>query len=94
MISAALAFEDIIVEKDPKRLRVIRRTLGYNVQPVTLLGTSGWNSEKLCRYLGRTVENAIFPDAFFSGAEDRLAVQFLRSFEKKYGRTPSRILRL
>ncbi|MBK8013588.1 MAG: penicillin-binding protein activator [Deltaproteobacteria bacterium] len=88
MISAALAFEDIIVEKDPKRLRVIRRTLGYNVQPVTLLGTSGWNSEKLVDTSGRTVENAIFPDAFFSGAEDRPAVQFLRAFEKKYGRTP------
>ena len=47
LISAAIAFEDIIVETDTKNLQRIEKTLGHKITPVTLLGGSGWNSQEL-----------------------------------------------
>lgn len=88
MITAALAFEDIIVEQDPRRLRMIERTLGRDVEPVTLLGASGWNSDKLIDRAERNVENAIFTDGFFAGAEEPVVVDFVRRYRDAYDRTP------
>lgn len=89
LISAALAFEDIIVEKDPRQLKKIEKTLGREVTPVTLLGASGWNSSELPEKAQRNVENAVFVDAFFSGAEDKPTVELVNTFQKKLKRTPS-----
>jgi ABC-type branched-subunit amino acid transport system substrate-binding protein len=88
MISAALAFEDIIVEQDPDRLRVIQRTLGRSVKPVTLLGASGWNSPKLIERADRNVENAIFTDGFFADADDPGTRSFVARYRETHGRTP------
>lgn len=88
MITAALAFEDVIVEQDPKRLRMIERTLGRDVTPVTLMGASGWNSEKLIERADRNVENAIFTDGFFAGSNDPATVDFVRRYREAHGRTP------
>jgi ABC-type branched-subunit amino acid transport system substrate-binding protein len=88
MITAALAFEDVIVEQDPRRLRTIERTLGRKVKPVTLLGASGWNSEKLIERADRNVENAIFTDGFFAGSDDPTTVEFVRRYRDAYERTP------
>lgn len=88
MISAALAFEDIIVEQDPKRLRVIEKTLGRKVDPVTLLGASGWNSEKLIERAERNVENALFTDGFFADSVDPAVRSFVKRYRDAHGRTP------
>lgn len=88
MITAALAAEDIIVEKDPRRLQIIEQTLGHTPKVVTLLGASGWNSPKITESTGRTVENAIFVDGFFSKAEDLRTVQFVETYLSRYGREP------
>lgn len=88
MISAALAFEDIIVEQDTRRLRIIEKTLGRKVKPVVLLGASGWHSEKLLEHADRNVENAVFTDAFFAGADDKRVAGFVRRYRKKHGREP------
>lgn len=88
MITAALAFEDVIVEQDPKRLRMIERTLGRKVEPVTLLGASGWNSDKLIERADRNVENAIFTDGFFAGSDDPATLEFVRRYRDAHGRTP------
>ncbi len=88
MIAAALAFEDVIVEQDPRRLRTIERTLGRDVTPITLLGASGWNSQKLIDRAERTVENAIFTDGFFADAEDPATVDFVNRYREQHGRTP------
>jgi len=88
MITAALAFEDVIVEQDPRRLKTIEKTLGREVQPVTLLGASGWNSEQLIERADRNVENAIFTDGFFAGSDDPTTVEFVRRYRDAYGRTP------
>ncbi len=88
MIAAALAAEDIIVEQDPRRLRILERTLGRKVNPVTLLGTGGWNSPKITESTGRTVENAVFPDGFFVGADNKQVASFVRAYREKYQGTP------
>jgi len=88
MISAALAFEDIIVEQDPKRLRVIEKTLGREVDPITLMGASGWNSEKLIERAERNVENALFTDGFFADSVDPGTRSFVKRYREAHGRTP------
>jgi ABC-type branched-subunit amino acid transport system substrate-binding protein len=88
MIAPALAAEDIIVEKDPRRLKRIERTLGRTPEVVTLLGASGWNSPKITDSTGRTVENAVFTDGFFAQAEDERTARFVGTYEERHGRTP------
>lgn len=88
MISAALAFEDVIVEKDPRRLRVIEKTLGRTVKPVTLLGPSVWNAPELVEQAGRNVENAVFVDGFFAQADDKGTAEFVEAYRKRFNRVP------
>lgn len=88
MVAAALAFEDVIVERDPKRLRVIEKTLDREVEPVTLLGASGWNDPRLIERADRNVENAVFTDGFFADAEAPEVRAFVSKYRERYGRTP------
>ncbi|MGF1509122.1 MAG: penicillin-binding protein activator [Myxococcota bacterium] len=88
MISAALAFEDVIVERDPERLEVIEKTLGRSVTPVTLLGASGWNSDELIERADRNVENAVFTDAFYAQSDDPETQAFVSRYRETHGRTP------
>lgn len=88
MITAALAFEDIIVEQNARRLRIIEKTLGRDVNPVTLLGASGWNSADVTERSGRNVENAIFTDGFFEDADDKATQEFVVAYKKAFRRTP------
>lgn len=88
MVAAALAFEDIIVETNPRRLRIIEKTLGRKVNPVTLLGGSGWNSDSVPERSGRNVENALFTDGFFAEADDKLVSEFVTAYQKAHRRTP------
>lgn len=89
LITPALAFEDIIVEQDPRYLRKIEKTLGRKVTPVTLLGASGWNSSKLPEKAGRYVENALFTDGFFAGDDNKETAAFVNEFRKHFQRTPA-----
>ncbi len=88
MISAALAFEDIVVERDPRRLRIIKKTLGNRIKPIRLLGASGWNSPDVPAKSGRNVENALFTDGFFSGADEKHTQAFVKRYARAYRRTP------
>lgn len=88
MVAAALAAEDIIVEQDPRRLRVIEKTLGRSPKIVTLLGASGWNSDKITDSTGRTVENAVFVDGFFAESDDERTARFVQVYRERYSRVP------
>lgn len=88
LISAAIAFEDIIVETDKKNLEKIEKTLGHKITPVTLLGGSGWNSQELVDKAKRNVESAVFTEAFFAGSNDSSTAQFVNAYQKRYNRTP------
>ena len=83
-----LAAEDIIVERDPQVLQKIEKTLGRKVEPITLLGTSAWNSPELPKKAGRTVENAIFADISFDGAGDEVHAKFVAGSRKHFERRP------
>jgi branched-chain amino acid transport system substrate-binding protein len=89
LIAPALAVEDIIVEQDQRYLKKIEKTLDRKVTPVTLLGASGWNSPKLPEKAGRYVENALFTDGFFPGAEDKATSTFVSEFRKHFQRQPA-----
>lgn len=89
LVAPALAFEDIIVEQDPRYIRRIEKTLGRKVEPVTLLGASGWNSPQVPEKAGRYVENALFTDGFFAGDDRRETSQFVAEFRKNFNRTPA-----
>ena len=89
LVAPALAFEDIIVEQDPRYLRRIEKTLGRKVEPVTLMGVSGWNSPQVPEKAGRYVENALFTDGFFPGDDRRETAQFVAEFRKNFNRTPA-----
>jgi ABC-type branched-subunit amino acid transport system substrate-binding protein len=89
LIAPAVVAEDIIVERDPTRLKQIEKTLGREVEPITLLGTSAWNSPELAKKAGRAVESAIFADAYFDAAtEDEITSAFVAGFRKHFGRRP------
>jgi ABC-type branched-subunit amino acid transport system substrate-binding protein len=90
LIAPALAAEDVIVERDPRALEPIEKTLGRKVRPITLLGTSAWSSPELPKKAGRTVENAIFADITFDAAGDEAARAFAAAFRKHFGRRPER----
>lgn len=85
MIAAALAVEDVIVEQDPRRLRIIQKSLGREPDVVTLLGPNGWNSPKITESTGRTVENAVFVDGFFPEADDERTARFVRAYQERFG---------
>lgn len=91
MLAAALAVEDVIVEQDPRRLRVIRKSLGREPEVVTLLGPNGWNSPKITESTGRTVENAVFVDGFFASADDERTARFVNAYRKRYGGATPRL---
>jgi len=88
LIAPALAFEDIIVETDKRRLKKIEKTLGRKVKPVRLMGASGWNSPALPEKAERYVENALFTDGFYSGGDDKATAAFVTEFRKQFQRTP------
>ncbi|MCC7383314.1 MAG: penicillin-binding protein activator [Deltaproteobacteria bacterium] len=88
LIAPALAAEDIIVERDRGRLAEIEKALGRKVRPVTLLGTSLWNTPELLRKAGRSVENAIFPGVTFDASGDEATRVMIAGFRKHFGRRP------
>ena len=88
LVAPALASEDIIVEQNSRKLEKIEKTLGRKVRPITLLGTSGWNNPVLPKKAERYVENAHFPDAFFSKSNNKMTSKLVSSFRKNFQRTP------
>lgn len=60
----------------------------YNVKGVQLLGTNGWNSQRLVELGGESVEGAVFVDGFFPESKRPGASEFARRFNEVYGRPP------
>jgi branched-chain amino acid transport system substrate-binding protein len=90
LIASAVTAEDMIVERDPKLLEKIEKTLGREVKPITLLGTSAWNSPELPKKAGRAVENAIFADVSFDAASDDATKKFVAAYRKHFKRRPEK----
>lgn len=65
--------------------------LYHDIEGLTLLGTKGWNTEKLFELGGETVEGAVFVDTFFPESERPETARFVKKFQKRYGYTPGTI---
>lgn len=63
----------------------------FGIKNVQLLGTNGWNSQKLIQLGGRHVEGALFVDGFFSGAKRPETMEFSKKFTEVFGAEPGLI---
>jgi branched-chain amino acid transport system substrate-binding protein len=89
LIAPALAFEDIVMERDPKELEKIKKATGnQKIHPVTLLGASTWNSPQTVSSCERYCEGAIFVDAFYPDSPDQKVRDFVTSFRDEAGIDP------
>ncbi len=60
----------------------------YNIEGVQLLGSNGWDSEKLVELSGGSVEGAVFVDGFFAGSARPSTSEFVQRYRKTYGTMP------
>lgn len=60
----------------------------YDIDGVTLMGPSTWNSPQVLQRGGQYLEDAVFVDFFAKTAPNEVVKEFLRSFESEYGKTP------
>lgn len=62
----------------------------HNISGVQLLGSNGWNSQRLL-LAGRDVDGAVFVDGFFQKSARDGAREFAERFAEAYGRAPGMI---
>ena len=89
LLAPALAVEDVVTNCDPVELERIRKVSPWDVRPVQLLGTNGWDDPALFEKAGRYVECAVFVDGFFPASERPETKRFALAFQEKFGRVPS-----
>lgn len=63
----------------------------YDIKGVRLLGSNGWNSQRLIELSGNGVEGAVFVDGFFAGSRRQGSSEFSERFRKTYGKAPGAI---
>ncbi len=61
----------------------------YGIKDTTLLGINGWNSPDLAERAGRFLKDAVFVDAFFSGANTPEVKRFNELYQQTYAEEPS-----
>lgn len=89
LIAPALAFEDIVVTRNERELRRIKRATGYDdIKPVTLLGASTWNHPSLSQSCQQYCENAIFVDGYFRDNPSPRVRDFDAAFREIFGKSP------
>jgi branched-chain amino acid transport system substrate-binding protein len=89
LITPALVFEDIILTHDPKTLEKIRKATGHHdLEPVTLLGGSTWNSAQTLESCDKYCEDAVFVDAFFPQSASVKVQDFVAAFKQDTGAEP------
>jgi ABC-type branched-subunit amino acid transport system substrate-binding protein len=89
LIAPALAFEDIVVTRNDRELKRIKRATGYkDIKPITLLGASTWNHPYLSQKCQRYCENAIFVDGYYRDHPAPLVRDFDSAFREVFGKSP------
>jgi branched-chain amino acid transport system substrate-binding protein len=84
LLAPALAFEDIVLTRDPQMLRTIKKATGNkNIKPVFLLGGSTWNSAQTLESCERYCEDALFVDAYFGNHPSSRVRDFVSMFQEK-----------
>jgi len=83
-------FDAVFIPGDYDQAGLIAAQLAfYNIEGVTLLGTSGWNSQDLFRIGGKYIDGGIFVDGFFPGSTDPLVRSFMDRYRNRYSEEPT-----
>ncbi len=89
LIAPALVFEDIILTHNPKMLEKIKKATGHDdVEPLTLLGASTWNSPQTLESCEKYCEDAIFVDGFNADSPQPAVRDFVTAFRTATGADP------
>ncbi|HSI04380.1 MAG: ABC transporter substrate-binding protein [Myxococcota bacterium] len=89
LIAPALAYEDIVMEHDQRRLEKMRKaTNDRNLKPITLMGGSTWNTPQVVEKCERYCEQSIFVDGFYAASTDARVRDFVSGFREKTGAEP------
>ncbi|QTA91007.1 penicillin-binding protein activator [Desulfonema magnum] len=67
---------------------IIPQLAFYNVYNVRLFGTNLWHSEKLIRMARKSVQGAVIPDVFFAKSYSQNVRDFVRDFQRSFGKKP------
>ena len=89
LITPALAFEDIVLTRDPKMLEKIKKAMNRkDVAPTQLLGASTWNSTQTVGSCEDHCEHAVFVDAYYPDSPDPRVLDFVSGFRDAAGAEP------
>lgn len=89
LIAPALAFEDIVLTHDPKMLEKIKKAAERDdIEPLTLLGASTWNSPQTIESCEQYCEDAIFVDGFNADSPQPRVRDFVAAFRAATGADP------
>jgi ABC-type branched-subunit amino acid transport system substrate-binding protein len=60
----------------------------YDIDGITLMGPSTWNSPQVLQRAGQFLDESVFVDFFSKTSRNEVVKDFLRSFEIEYGKVP------
>ncbi|MBC7794266.1 MAG: ABC transporter substrate-binding protein, partial [Clostridia bacterium] len=90
LIAPALAYEDVVMEHDPRRLERIRKATGdRNLKSVTLIGGATWNTPQMIEKCEQYCDQSIFVDGFDVNSPDRQVREFVAAFKQAAGTEPN-----
>lgn len=90
LIAPALAYEDVVMEHDPRRLERIRKSTGdRNLKPVTLIGGATWNTPQMIEKCEQYCDQSIFVDGFNVNSTDKHVRDFVAAFKATAGTEPN-----
>ncbi|GJL79869.1 MAG: hypothetical protein NPINA01_28580 [Nitrospinaceae bacterium] len=68
---------------------IVPQLVFYNIDNVTLLGGSGWNSPELVKIAGNYIKKGIFVDGFFIDSNRQEVQEFVAAFKSNFGKDPT-----
>ncbi len=68
---------------------IVPQLVFYNIDNVTLLGGSGWNSPKLIESAGSYIRDGLFVDGFFTDSSKPEVKKFVAAFKSTFGKKPT-----
>jgi ABC-type branched-subunit amino acid transport system substrate-binding protein/TolA-binding protein len=68
---------------------IVPQLVFYNIDNVTLLGGSGWNSPKLIESAGSYIRDGLFVDGFFKDSSRPEVKKFVAAFKSTFGKEPT-----
>jgi len=82
-------FDAIFIPSRSHEIGLIAAQLAFHDMKVPLLGTNGWNSQDFARTADRTVDGAVFVDAFFIDSHNPAVQEFVQRYQKRFQTTPT-----